>query len=140
MFGVVAGTVDAVSEDVGESDDLLGTGLLDEPDGSWGGVDVSGNDVLGVFEDGTWVVCEDDLAFGAFGLNEFFVVAWVIHAGEWVTDDTEELSPFLKGEDILEWIDVLLIEKVEVDKAVSDLVAWIAKDDGDLAGSTRDTF
>ena len=140
MFGVVARTIDALGEDVSESDDFLGTGLFDEPDGSWGGVDVSGDDILGVFENGTWVVGEDDFAFGAFGLNEFFVVAWVIHSGEWVTDNAEEFSPFLKGEDILEWVDVLLIEKVEADKAVSDFIAWVAKDDGDLAGSTRDTF
>lgn len=97
---VVARTVDACGHNVVQGADNLCASLLQQTLGACAGVDVAGQNIPRVLQNGTRVVCEDDLSLSAGRLDELLVVVNVVNAGEYVGLVAEQLAVLLLGQDI----------------------------------------
>ena len=135
---VAAAAVYRRVHDLVEAADSLSAAGEEDPLGALSGVDVAVENVIRVLEDGLGLVGEDDLALRAALTDEVSVVLHIIHAGELVLVDTEELSVFCQGQNIAVRVDARFIDLVEADQLVADFVGGIAEHQNDLLGAHCD--
>ena len=84
VAGVVAAAVHRGGEDLVQAEHTLCAGGLEQALGAGAGVDVAGQNVLGVVQNGPGVVGEEDLHLRAALPDELGVVVHIVHAGEGV--------------------------------------------------------
>ena len=103
-------------------------------------MDVAGEDVIGVGEDGGRAVGEDDLALRAHFPDEVAVISHVVDAGEGMAVLAEERAVLFEGEDVRVGIDPGFVERVEGNEFVAHLVGGVAQHQNHLLTSHGDTL
>ena len=113
---VVAVAVNGLGQDVVQAADSLSTGSQQQTLGTCTGVDVAGQDVLGVGQDCTAVICEDDLSLSAFLTDQIAVVLDIVNAGEGVDIVAKQLTVLFFGQGIGEGVDFRSVQLIEGDQ------------------------
>ena len=102
------------------------------------GVDIAVENMVRIFQDRLGLVCKNDLALRSALTDEVSVILYIIHAGELMLVDAEELSVFFQSQDIAVRIDSRLIDLVEAHKFISHFVGRIAEHQNDLLSAHCD--
>ncbi len=100
--------------------------------GAISGVDVAGQHLVGVVEDGLWIVGKNDFYLSAAFTNQLGVKFNIVYTGEWVQHLAEQLAVFCFGQHVAPWVDALFVEQLLVDEVVADLVSRKAEHQNDL--------
>ena len=119
---VVSASFDGLVEDIVHTQYDAGTEIAEDALGAGAGVDVAGDDGVGVVQYAAGTVAEDDLHIGAAVADQFGVVLHIVHACELMLVGPEELAVAFEGEDIGVGVDAVLVKPVDADQFVADLV------------------
>ena len=109
VFFVISAAVNGGSHNFIKTVNDFGTCCLQKALGPCTGVNVAMEDVLGIIENGTGVICEDDLDFCTGFTNEVAVICNVIHSGKGMPDIAEVFAVFLFGKYVAIGIDAAAI-------------------------------
>ena len=101
-------------------------------------MNVAGEYILGVIQDGTGVIGKDDLALATHFPDQLGVVLHIVHTGEGVLDIAKQFPVFLFAEDILIGVNALFIHQIPVDEVVAHFVRGIAEHQNDLLAALCD--
>ena len=132
VLAVVAAAVDGGGHDIVQAEDLLRPGGQQAALGAGAGVDVTGQHVLGVGQDGPGVIGEDDLHLRAALPDQVGIVVHIVHAREGVDGVAEQLPVTLQGEDILIGVHPLLVHRIHIDEVIAHLVGGVGQHQDDL--------
>ena len=137
VFGVVAAAVDALIEQIVEAEHDLRTRDLEQALAARAGVDVAGDDGVGVVAKRLHAIAEDNLDLGARILDDAGVEVDVVDARERVHRRAEFLAELFERQNIAVRVDARLVELVPVDKAVAHLVRGVGEQQHDLLAAHR---
>ena len=135
---VVAAAVHRRGEDLVQTVDRLRAGGLEQSLGARAGVNVAGEDTVGILEDVLRVVGEDDLRLGAAAFHQLGVVGHVVNAGELVLHLAEQGAELLQRQHVAVGVDAGGVHRIEADERVAHLVGRIAEHQHHLAAALGD--
>ena len=135
---IITAAVNRGSHDLIEAADSLRACRQEDPLCPFAGMDVAVEHMIRIGEDGSRLIGKDDLAFGSAGLDQVSVILNIIHTGELMCVDAEELSVFFQSKHIAIGIDACSIDLVKADQFVSDFIGRIAEHQDDLLCALRD--
>ena len=101
-------------------------------------MDVAAQHVLGVWQDGSGVIGEDDLHLRAAFPDELGVIFHIVHTGEGVLLIAEQLAVALQGKHVPIGVYALFVQEVQADQVVAHLVGGIAEHQDDFLGPLGD--
>ena len=102
---IAAAAVDGLGHQIVQTVDDLRTGSLQQALGTGAGVDVTGQHLLGVGQNGTGVVGQDDFHLCAAVPNEVAVILDVVHTSEGVLVLAKQFPIPLQGQHIAVGVD-----------------------------------
>ena len=137
VFGVVAAAVDASVEQIVEAEHHAGASGLEQALAARAGVDVAGDDGVGVVAQRLHAIAEDDLDLSAGVGDDAGVEVDVVDARERVHRRAEFLAELFERQNIAVRVDARLVELVPVDKAVAHLVRGVGEQQHDLLAAHR---
>jgi len=129
---VAAAAVDRCGQDVVQTQYDRSACFFQDAFGAISGVDVAGQHLVGVVEDGLWIVGKNDFYLSAAFTNQLGVKFNIVYTGEWVQHLAEQLAVFCFGQHVAPWVDALFVEQLLVDKVVADLISREAEHQNDL--------
>ena len=88
--------------------------------------------ILGVGQNCSGVVCQNDLSLGAAVLNQLGVVLDIVNTGERMLNVAEQLTELGGGQHITVRVDALRVDTVQIDQMVADLVGGVAEHQNNL--------
>ena len=101
-------------------------------------MDIAGQHLLGVGQDGTGVVGQDDFHLCAAVPDEVAVVLDVVHAGEGVLVLAKEFPIPLQGQHVAVGVDARFVQLIQGHQAVAHFVAGVAEHEDDLVRTLSD--
>ena len=134
---VVSAPVHGRGEDVVETEDHPGTCIAEKPLAALAGVDVAGDDGVGVVEYGERPVGKDHLDFSSALAYELHVIVYVIDAGKLVKVHAEQFAVALETEYVGIGIDSYSVDLVKAYEGISYFVRRIGKHENYFPASFR---
>ena len=95
-------------------------------------MDIAAEDILHAREDGFRLIGEEDLGLAAAFLDEFFIIVYIVHAGERMQRVAERLAVFFLSQYVAVRIDTGIFQQFLVKEMVSDFVRRVAEHERDL--------
>ena len=137
VFGVVAAAVDASVEQIVEAEHHFRARGLEQALAAHAGVDVAGDDGVGVVAQRLHAVAENDLDLSARILDNAGVEVDVVDARERVHRRAELFAELRERQNVAVRVDARLVELVPVDKAIAHLVRGVGEQQHDLPAAHR---
>ena len=101
-------------------------------------MDVAGQHVLGVGQNGPGIVGEDDLHLSARLTDQIGIIVHIVHAGKGVGGVAEQLAVALQREHILVGVHTLFVHHVLINEVIAHLVGGIGQHQDHLLGALGD--
>ena len=136
---VIAAAVHARNKQIVQRKNLFRAGFCQAALCAEASVDVAAENVFYTGENGLRLIGKQDFRLAATFLNEFFVIGYIVDAGERVQRIAERLAVLLLGQYIAVGVNPGVLELLLVKKMVSDLVRGIAEHKRDFLHTGRNT-
>ena len=136
---IVAGTFYRRVHDIVETQNDLSARFFEDALGALAGVDIAGENGIGIVENGLGTVGKDDLYLCPTLFDQIRVIIDVVNAGELMLIDAEQLMIAFKRQHIAVGIDARFIDLIDGDQLITHLIGRIGQHEDDLFAAHRDT-
>ena len=137
---VVAAAFYGGVEDIVQPEHYAGAEIAQDALGAGAGVDVAGDDGVGIVEDASGAVAENDLHISAAVADDTGVILDIVHSCEFMDVGAEELAVAVQRQQVRVGVDPMLVQPVETHQLVAHLVGRVGEHEDYLPASHRDTL